>query len=703
MHLSLKGSLDRQPLVDRIGDKLLPTYPGAAAAYSLRALNGDANNVVRVRRASDNVERDFTAREVSSGDMVNWVNAQVVPPLDVRELVDGERTGDLIPAAAAYSLRNLSASYTGNVVDVRRSSDSLEESFTAAEVADGTLTDWVAEEQVGWNLEPTWQIASGGGSITSQSTTPETTTFTISNTGGDSLVRVIGKPNSILASAGDSVVINLDVSGLSTSNTKVNLITAASNTAVASQPINNGSNQEFTLTPSGSVGYITFSKFNTTIEASITINSIKVIGKSGFVTQWYDQSGNSKHATQSVIASQPKIVDAGVLVDGGMVFDNVDDALETSLVPPNTATLIGVANWDRENVSKMVFGARDSLNQRSYLAQLNTGLITMGVANSQLSTEEVVAGDDYLLFGIHDSPLRLLSTNGSVVSDLLGSNPNNTTHGYSIGALNSTGTDGTFMEGKIKEIIIYDSNQSDNRTAIEANIGETYGIDLPSGVDTGYDEVDGFVETWYDQSGNDNHATQATTSAQPQIVDGGVLVDGGIDFDGVNDFLGTTNSDLCNVDELSVFTVLTPHTTQSQASAFSCGSVVVNSTGYGGWKLNLNGYIDQAQFQTQAIGSGSISTVSNDVGSSDTLISYVADFPDASTFANGQAGTTITDNISPNNTNSGRRKFRIGCEFTFNATNFYTQPIKEIVLYTSDQSSNRTAIEDNINNYYEIY
>jgi len=124
MHLSLKGSLDRQPLTDRLGDRLLAEYGGAAAAYSLRALNGNGENVVRVRRASDNSEKDFTALQVSSGDMVNWVNAQIVPPLDIRELdANGERTGALVEAAAAYSLRNLSASYTGNVVDVRRSSD----------------------------------------------------------------------------------------------------------------------------------------------------------------------------------------------------------------------------------------------------------------------------------------------------------------------------------------------------------------------------------------------------------------------------------------------------------------------------------------------------------------------------------------------------------------------------------------------------
>ena len=85
-------------------------------------------------------------------------------------------------------------------------------------------------------------------------------------------------------------------------------------------------------------------------------------------------------------------------------------------------------------------------------------------------------------------------------------------------------TPGRYLNGKLAELIVYESDQTDNRTAFEANIGETYGIDLPSGVDTGYDQVDGFVETWYDQSGNGNDAVQATAGSQPKIVDAGVLV-----------------------------------------------------------------------------------------------------------------------------------------------------------------------------------
>ena len=63
-------------------------------------------------------------------------------PMNNRLLVPTQPPGilDFAPgAAAAYSLRNLSRSYAGPVVTVRRSSDDAEDDFTAAEVADGTL------------------------------------------------------------------------------------------------------------------------------------------------------------------------------------------------------------------------------------------------------------------------------------------------------------------------------------------------------------------------------------------------------------------------------------------------------------------------------------------------------------------------------------------------------------------------------------
>jgi len=76
MHISLDSAVGRQPLLGNVGEKLLPAFPGAAAAYSLRALNGNGDPVVRVRRDSDNDERDFTAFDVTSGELVNWVTEE---------------------------------------------------------------------------------------------------------------------------------------------------------------------------------------------------------------------------------------------------------------------------------------------------------------------------------------------------------------------------------------------------------------------------------------------------------------------------------------------------------------------------------------------------------------------------------------------------------------------------------------------------
>jgi len=57
---------------------LLDIYPGAAAAYSLRNLQGRSGKdsaVVRVRRDNDDAEQDFTAAEVSDGTLAAWVGA----------------------------------------------------------------------------------------------------------------------------------------------------------------------------------------------------------------------------------------------------------------------------------------------------------------------------------------------------------------------------------------------------------------------------------------------------------------------------------------------------------------------------------------------------------------------------------------------------------------------------------------------------
>ena len=119
MHISLDAALQRQPLLSTVGDKLLPSFPGAAAAYSLRPLNGDGNEVIRVRRDGDSDgttnERDFTGIEVNT-ELEDWVNGKLETTLPA----------DVATPSAAYSLRKVRSTYTGDAVRIRRASDDVE-------------------------------------------------------------------------------------------------------------------------------------------------------------------------------------------------------------------------------------------------------------------------------------------------------------------------------------------------------------------------------------------------------------------------------------------------------------------------------------------------------------------------------------------------------------------------------------------------
>jgi len=561
---------------------LLDTYAGAAAAYSLRRLSKIASSVVRVRRASDNAEKDFTADDITDSSMVNWVNGQIVPPLDIRELdSNGERTGDLVEAAAAYSLRNLSDTYTGNVVDVRRSSDDAEDSFTAAEVADGTLEAWVGA------------------------------------------------------------------------------------------------------------------------------------GNDGFVSRWYDQSGNANHATQGTDARQPKIVDAGSLVTGGLDFDGVDDGLFTSnnltdtiqsatifaLTQENTTSGTASMVRNRPNGAPGAFDgfAWEKNTNNTYgpntLLEGTDGMISASVSGQgnrtttkNLNTliyqpSQILAYEN----GTLDATLTNVRTGSPPVGDVtlvdqlwIGQNFDDNARPFN---------------GTMSEFIVYFTDQSDNRTAIEANIGETYSIDLPSGVDTGYDQVDGFVETWYDQSGNGNDAVQQVSGRQPKIVDAGSLVTGGLDFDGSNDGLSVSGQ------------VLT-------SSSFYATSVMQHATGtsssdgqnvFGQYQVGTSG-----RFQLAANNSNQYSFFANAtdsivgfntgaIGTSQTLISVNADGSNAEIWRDGTSKATdtysgftpATVDFTIGNDSDGEREFN--------------GKIAEIIIYNSDQSANREAIETNINNQYDIY
>ena len=63
MHTSLDSAIGQQRRLNQVGETI-NSIAAPAAAYSLRSLTGGDPKVVRVRRESDNTERDFTASGV---------------------------------------------------------------------------------------------------------------------------------------------------------------------------------------------------------------------------------------------------------------------------------------------------------------------------------------------------------------------------------------------------------------------------------------------------------------------------------------------------------------------------------------------------------------------------------------------------------------------------------------------------------------
>ena len=201
---------------------------------------------------------------------------------------------------------------------------------------------------------------------------------------------------------------------------------------------------------------------------------------------------------------------------------------------------------------------------------------------------------------------------------------------------------------------------------------------------------DGFVSTWYDQSGNANDATQATTTAQPKIVDAGALVAGGIDFDGVDDSLGGISNLVSGTTASSSFIMGNADNTGVNEAMISQGN---------------NGIVGSAYVITSEIAfrPGGNTVYDDDfVDANSLLLTTIAPSSSTSadvlTFLNGSGiGQISTTSTALDYTVSSAE---IGDN---RGLAFYDGRLSEIIFYASDQSANRVAIEANINDFYSIY
>jgi len=216
----------------------------------------------------------------------------------------------------------------------------------------------------------------------------------------------------------------------------------------------------------------------------------------------------------------------------------------------------------------------------------------------------------------------------------------------------------------------------------------------------------GFVVTWYDQSGNNRDVTQATTTAQPRIINSGTVerlnnkvttyFDGGDNLGTVDDGLPTGVATYVTVTYNTQATLaLNQYRIIINYGQASTGSAVFLAYGddaaFGGDAIGVSQYGDalgrinrlqlqNLQFVTKPSTTGTwYQYINNSLSSSKSMTTNTA-----------LSGVASSFRIGMNNAPAGGTSYLVGY-------------IQEIIMWGTDFTPNREDIETNVNRYYLIY
>ena len=202
----------------------------------------------------------------------------------------------------------------------------------------------------------------------------------------------------------------------------------------------------------------------------------------------------------------------------------------------------------------------------------------------------------------------------------------------------------------------------------------------------------GFVETWYDQSGNSNDVTQATAGSQPKIVSAGSLVTVGgrasFKFDGSSDFLERETYTQGSLSQPNTFFSVAELDAYADENRKVYDGHV--STARNMLQLNTAGNGQFAHF------AGTVAATGEDADADRHLFTSLI---------NGASSDLRIDGTSKATGNTASQAMTgivIGAN-NVPTSNFWDGDIQEIIIYNSNQSSTTTAVETNINSHYSIF
>ena len=228
----------------------------------------------------------------------------------------------------------------------------------------------------------------------------------------------------------------------------------------------------------------------------------------GFVSIWYDQSGNAYNFEQSTLDYQPKIVNAGSLLTKNskptVVFDGLSDFMS---IPSSLSSFSFLHKTGKSFISTVGYNrvANDGfILSNNYGSSGNTGysMSTLATANIVGFTTRGVSGQATVinititaplttnsLFLINDDTdngnataslrSKMYVNNGSALSlNILTNTPStaNASQDLTMGASSSGGAKYSYFDGGISQLIIYNTDQSGNRAGITTAINQQFSI-----------------------------------------------------------------------------------------------------------------------------------------------------------------------------------------------------------------------------------
>jgi hypothetical protein len=194
-------------------------------------------------------------------------------------------------------------------------------------------------------------------------------------------------------------------------------------------------------------------------------------GSDGFVTTWYDQSGNFRNATQTNATAQPKIVSGSNVITynskPALQFDNTNDGFTTSvsIIKPFSIFVVGL---------EYLFGGNRRMLQSANLNSLisiTRGSATVYTTGNIVSNAWGVVNTQYVMSLINNNAESKFYGNGVDKTNSY-NNSDWGTLSFGSSGLNS----GEPANALVFETIVYPTDQSTNRTAIESNINSYYQI-----------------------------------------------------------------------------------------------------------------------------------------------------------------------------------------------------------------------------------